>query len=306
MKIYNNITETIGNTPLVKLSRISGALNANIYAKLEFYNPTSSVKDRIAVNMIDVAEQEGLLKKGGVIIEPTSGNTGLGLAMVASARGYKLIITMPESMSIERRAILKHFGAELVLTPASEGMKGAIDNATYLTNTTPNSFMPQQFNNLANPEAHRKTTAIEILNDTDGNVDFVIAGVGTGGTITGIAQVLKEKIKDIQIVAVEPETSAVISGEPAGKHTLQGIGAGFIPEVFEKSLIDIVSKVSEEDAYENAKLVATQEGILCGISSGAALATAIELAKKPENKNKNIVVIFPDTGERYLSTILFS
>jgi len=306
MKIYKNITETTGNTPLVKLNRIEGAQNANIYAKLEFYNPTSSIKDRIAVNMINKAEETGLLKKDGVIIEPTSGNTGLGLAMVAASRGYKLIITMPESMSIERRTLLKHFGAELVLTPAETGMNGAILKAKELCEITPDSFMPQQFENITNPEIHRETTGIEIFNDTDGKVDYLISAVGTGGTITGIAQTLKEKVPNIQIVAVEPKTSAVLSGESPGKHTIQGIGAGFIPKILDTNLIDLIVKVKDKDAFENSKKVAYLEGILCGISSGAALTAAIEIANKVENKNKNIVVIFPDTGERYLSTILFS
>ncbi len=304
MSVYNNIVELVGKTPVVKLNKINGANNANLFAKLEFYNPTSSVKDRIAVNMIDMAEKDGLLKPGGTIVEPTSGNTGLGLAMVAAARGYKLIITMPKSMSLERRAILKHLGAELVLTPPELGMNGAIDEAKHICEAK-GCFMPQQFENPANPAIHKITTAVEILEDVP-NVDIFIAGVGTGGTLTGCASVLKEKNPDVKIIAIEPEDSSVLSGGNPGPHSIQGIGAGFVPKVLDKEVIDEIITISNEKAYDGAKSVAKEEGIFCGISSGAAIVAAQEVAKRAENKDKNIVIILPDTGERYISTPLFS
>ena len=305
MRIYNNISELAGNTPMVKLNRVIADSGASIYAKLEFFNPTSSVKDRIAVNMIDAAERDGLLKPGGTIIEPTSGNTGLGLAMVAASRGYRLIITMPETMSIERRALIAQLGAELVLTDGSLGMKGAIDEAIRLKDEIDGAFVPQQFSNPANPAAHVEHTAVEIWDDTEGDVDIFVAGVGTGGTITGVARGLKAKKEDVYIVAVEPTNSAVLSGEGPGKHAIQGIGAGFIPEIADTTLIDEVIKVSDEEAFDASRNLAKKEGILCGISSGAALFAAIKMANKPENNGKKIVVLLPDTGERYLSTPLF-
>lgn len=305
MNIYDDITQTVGKTPLVKLKRITPKNGAAVLAKLEFFNPTSSVKDRIAKSMIDAAERSGKLKPGGTIIEPTSGNTGLGLAMIAAVRGYKLIITMPETMSLERRIILEHFGAEVFLTPGDKGMQGAIDKAMELSAGNPDAFMPQQFENPANPEIHRLTTAEEIWNDTEGTVDIFVAGVGTGGTLTGVASVLKQKKPQISIIAVEPEKSAVLSGEKAGKHGIQGIGAGFIPGVLDISLIDETIKVSDEQSYETSRKLARCEGIFCGISSGAAAYAAIQAAKRPENISKNIVVVLPDTGERYLSTSLF-
>ena len=302
MKIYSNISDTVGNTPLVKLNRIVKNKNVNIFAKLEFFNPTSSVKDRIAVNMIDDAEANGKLKPGGTIIEPTSGNTGLGLAMVAASRGYKLIITMPETMSIERQSLMKQLGAEIVLTNGTKGMNGAISKAEKIAYDT-GAFMPQQFNNPSNPEIHYKTTGPEIWEATDGKIDIFIAGIGTGGTITGIGKYLKEKNPYIKIIGVEPKTSAVLSGEEPGKHGIQGIGAGFVPEVLDTNLLDKIIKVSDLHALSTSKELAIKEGILCGISGGAASFAALHMANK-EN-NKNIVVIIPDTGERYLSTILF-
>ncbi|MEA2012743.1 MAG: cysteine synthase A [Verrucomicrobiota bacterium] len=305
MNIYENVSKTVGSTPLVKFNRIVKDGSANIFGKLEFFNPTSSVKDRIAVEMIDTAEKDNLLKPGGLIIEPTSGNTGLGLAMVAASRGYKLIITMPESMSIERRSLIQHFGAEIILTPAKEGMKGAVQKAEELAEENKDSFMPQQFSNPANPNAHKKNTAFEIWDDTDGKIDIFIAGVGTGGTLTGVAQTLKQKNKNIRIVAIEPSTSAILSGEEARKHSIQGIGAGFVPDVLDCNLIDDIVKVSDQEAIEMSKKLAVKEGILSGISSGAAVFAAMKYAEKPQNSGKNIVVILPDTGERYLSTNLF-
>ena len=306
MKIYEDITKTTGNTPLVRLNRIKGSQNADILCKLEFFNPTSSVKDRIAVKMINVAEQKGLIKAGGTIIEPTSGNTGLGLAMVAAARGYKLIITMPDTMSVERRLLLEHLGAEVILTPGTEGMSGSVKEAQRLLDETPGAFMPQQFENEANIEAHRETTAVEIWNDTDGKVDFFVAAVGTGGTITGTASYLKEKNPGIKVVAVEPSLSPVLSGGQPGKHGIQGIGAGFVPKILNRSLVDEIITISDEDAMNTARILASSEGILCGISSGANVAAALKVAERSENKGKTFVVIICDTGERYLSTNLFS
>lgn len=304
-KIYENIIETIGNTPLVKINKIAGDSKAIILAKIESFNPLSSVKDRIGIAMIEEAEKEGKINKDTVIIEPTSGNTGVSLAFVCATKGYKLILTMPETMSIERRQLLKIFGAELVLTEGAKGMRGAVEKANELAAATKNSFVPQQFNNPANPEIHRKTTAVEILNDTDGKVDVFVAGVGTGGTITGVGEVLKKQNPDIKVVAVEPEASAILSGEMPGPHKIQGIGAGFIPEILNINVVDEIIKVSSEDAGEIARRLAKEEGILAGISSGAALWAAIEIGKRKENEGKTIVVILPDSGERYLSTWLF-
>ncbi|MCG8701770.1 MAG: cysteine synthase A [Bacteroidales bacterium] len=305
MKVANNIAELIGNTPLVKLNRVTEGLEAEIYAKLEFFNPAGSVKDRIGFAMIEAAEKEGLINKDTVIIEPTSGNTGIALAFVCAVKGYKLVLTMPESMSVERRKLLVSFGAQLELTPAAKGMKGAIERAEELAKENSNSFIPQQFQNGANPEIHRNTTALEIWNDTDGKADILVAGVGTGGTVTGVSEVLKEKKPGFKTVVVEPENSPVISGGNPGPHKIQGIGAGFIPKNLNTEIIDEVVKVANETAMETAREVIRKEGILCGISSGAAVAAAIEVAKKPENKGKIIVAVLPSTGERYLSTDLF-
>ena len=306
MNIANNITELVGNTPLVKLNCVTDGAEANVLAKLEFFNPGSSVKDRIAVAMIDAAEKAGKINKNTTIVEPTSGNTGIGLAMVCAARGYKLIITMPETMSRERRMLMRAYGAELVLTPGPEGMGGAIAKAKELAEANPDSFfIPQQFENPANPEVHRNTTAVEIWNDTDGKVDIVVAGVGTGGTITGIGEVLKAKNPNIQVVAVEPAASPVLSGGPKGPHPIQGIGAGFVPSILNTEIYDEIIQVPSEAAFETARAVGSQEGVLVGISSGAAVWAAVQLAKRPENKGKNIVVIIPSNGERYLSTPLF-
>ena len=304
MKIYKNIAETTGDTPLVQLKGTEKT-EASILGKLEFFNPTSSIKDRIGVSMIDAAEKSGELKPGGTIIEPTSGNTGLGLAMVAASRGYRLIITMPETMSLERRAIIEHLGASIHLTPGEKGMTGAVEEAEAILAKTENAFMPQQFNNPSNPEAHYNTTAPEIWRDTDGKVDIFVAGVGTGGTLTGCGKFLKEKNPDIQIVAVEPDSSAVISGETPGKHGIQGIGAGFIPGVLDTDNIDEVIKVKDDDAINRACSVARNDGILCGISSGANIFAAEQLAARPENRGKVIVTVICDTGERYLTTSLF-
>jgi cysteine synthase A len=305
MKIAENLTELIGNTPLVKLKRISGGLNATIVGKLESFNPSWSVKDRIGKAMIEDAEKDGRIKKGTVIIEPTSGNTGIALAFVSAVKGYRLILTMPETMSAERRQVLAALGAELVLTPGSEGMSGAVKKAEELARQTPNSFMPNQFKNPSNPAIHRKTTAEEIWKDTEGKVDIVVAGVGTGGTITGIAEVLKKRKPGISIIAVEPYDSPVLSGGQPGAHKIQGIGAGFIPEVLKKELLDEIIRVKYENAKEIAKRLAREEGILAGVSSAAAVWAAQELAQRDENKGKLIVVILPDLGERYLSTDLF-
>ena len=304
-KIYKDITETIGRTPLVRLNKITKVLKAKIVAKLEFFNPLSSVKDRIGVSMIEAAEKKGLIKKDTIIIEPTSGNAGISLAFVCAARGYKLILTMPDTMSLERRQLLALFGAELVLTPGSEGMKGAVKKAEELVRKTPNSFMPQQFKNPANPEIHRRTTAEEIWSDTDGRVDILVAGVGTGGTITGVAEVIKKRKPEFKAIAVEPKDSPILSGGEPGPHKIQGIGAGFVPDVLRMDLVDEVIQVSNEDAAKTARRLAKEEGLFVGISSGAAVWAAIEIAKKKENKGKLIVVILPDTGERYLSTELF-
>ncbi|MGB9642719.1 MAG: cysteine synthase A [Candidatus Ratteibacteria bacterium] len=305
MKIFKDITETIGNTPLVRLNRITQGINATVLAKLESFNPLSSVKDRIGVAMIEDAEKKGILKKDSVIIEPTSGNTGIALAFVAASKGYKLILTMPETMSIERRKLLSIFGAELVLTPGSEGMAGAVKKAEELAKKIPDAVILQQFKNPANPEIHRKTTAEEIWNDTDGKVDILVSGVGTGGTITGVAEVIKKRKKSFRAIAVEPEASPVLSGGTPGPHKIQGIGAGFIPDVLNMKIVDEVIRVKEEDAGEITRKLARLEGILAGISSGAACWAALEVAKRKESENKTIVVILPDTGERYLSTWLF-
>lgn len=304
-RIYKDITRTIGNTPLVQLNRITEGTNATVLAKIESFNPLSSVKDRIGIAMIEDAERQGILHKDSVIIEPTSGNTGIALAFVAAAKGYRLILTMPETMSIERRQLFKIFGAELVLTEGPKGMRGAVEKADELTKTTPNSIILQQFNNPANPEIHRRTTAEEIWNDTDGKVDILVSGVGTGGTITGITEVIKQRKKTFKAIAVEPEASPVLSGGKPGPHKIQGIGAGFVPQVLNKEIIDEIIKVKDADAGVTARQLAKLEGILGGISSGAALWAALEVTKRPENAGKTIVVILPDTGERYLSTWLF-
>ena len=307
-KIYKSADELIGKTPLLELSHIEEklGLKAKIVAKLEYFNPAGSVKDRVAKAMIDDAEKKGLLKKGSVIIEPTSGNTGIGLASVAAARGYRIIIVMPETMSVERRQIMKAYGAELVLSDGAKGMKGAIAKAEELAREIPDSFIPGQFVNPANPQAHFDTTGPEIYEDTDGNIDYFVAGVGTGGTITGVGKYLKSKLPAVKVVAVEPATSAVLSTGVAGPHKIQGIGAGFVPDVLDTKIYDEIIPVANEDALATGKLIGKSEGVLVGISSGAAVWAAIELAKKPENEGKTIVVLLPDTGDRYLSTPLFA
>ena len=308
MKTYDRITDLIGGTPLLKLTNYNrlNSLGATIYGKLEYFNPAGSVKDRIAKAMIDDAETKGILKPDSVIIEPTSGNTGIGLAAVAAARGYRIILTMPETMSIERRNLLKAYGAELVLTEGAKGMKGAIEKAHEIAAEIPHSFIPSQFTNVANPEAHRRTTGPEIWEDTDGKVDIFVAGVGTGGTISGVGQYLKEKNPAVRIVAVEPAGSPVLSQGTSGPHKIQGIGAGFVPDTMDTAVYDEIIAVDNEDAFDTGRTLARKEGLLVGISSGAAVWAATELAKRPENKGKIIVALLPDTGERYLSTPMFS
>ncbi len=312
MKIYNHITELIGNTPLVRLHRLNEGAGADILLKLEFFNPASSVKDRIGVSMIEDAEARGLLTKDSVIIEPTSGNTGIALAFVCAAKGYRCILTMPETMSMERRLLLKGYGAEIVLTPGGEGMRGAISEAERIAERTPHAFIPQQFKNLANPAIHRKTTAEEIWNDTDGKVDILVSAIGTGGTITGVAEVIKQRNPSFRTVGVEPAESPVLTQTRnheeihPGKHQIQGIGAGFVPDVLQLDLVDEIIQVSSEESIKWARRCAREEGILVGISSGAALNAAVQVAKRPENKGKTLVVIIPSNGERYLSTALFA
>jgi len=305
MRIYGDITETIGGTPLVRLGRVAGGLGAAVVAKLESFNPLGSVKDRIGVSMIEAAERAGLIREGTVVLEPTSGNTGIALAFACAARGYKLVLTMPDTMSVERRSLLQALGAELVLTPGSEGMSGAVRKAEEMAERDNRYFVPQQFKNPANPEIHRRTTAEEIWQDTDGGVDVLVAGVGTGGTITGIAQAIKSRKESFRVVAVEPSASPILSGGQPGPHKIQGIGAGFVPEVLEVSLVDEVVQVTDGEAAEMARRLAREEGILGGISSGAATRAALRVAARPESEGKLIVVILPDTGERYLSTDLF-
>jgi cysteine synthase A len=306
MKIANDVTELIGNTPLVKLNRLTADSGAIVAAKLEYFNPSHSVKDRIGVSMVDAGEKAGLITKDTVLIEPTSGNTGIALAFVAAARGYKLVLVMPDTMSKERRMLLRAYGAELILTPGSEGMPGAIRKAEEIAATDKKYFMPQQFKNAANPEIHRKTTAEEIWRDTDGQVDFVVSGVGTGGTITGVGEVLKSRKPSLKIIAVEPDASPVLSGGTKAPHVIQGIGAGFVPDVLNTQIYDEIIRVKNDDALATAREMATREGLLVGISSGAATWAALQVAARPENKGKLIVVIIPSFGERYLSTALFA
>ncbi|MFC1616756.1 cysteine synthase A [Candidatus Margulisiibacteriota bacterium] len=305
MKCAQNILQLIGNTPLVRINKITENLNCSIYAKLESFNPLSSVKDRLGMALIEDGEKAGKISKDTVIIEPTSGNTGIGLAYVCAVKGYKLILTMPETMSIERRKLLQMLGAEIVLTIGDKGMKGAIEKASEIAAKIGNAYIPQQFENPANPEIHKKTTAKEIWDDTEGKIDIFVAGVGTGGTITGVGEFLKSKNPEIKIIAVEPASSAVLSGGCIGPHRIQGIGAGFIPKVYNKDIVDRIIPVSDENAISMAKKLAKEEGILVGISSGAAMWAALEIGKKAENSGKNIVTIFPDSGERYVSTLLF-
>ena len=306
MRIANDITELVGNTPLVRIRKVTDGAGAEVAAKLEFFNPANSVKDRIGVAMIDAAQEAGLIGPDTIVVEPTSGNTGIALAMVCAARGIKIVLTMPETMSMERRMLLRGYGAELILTPGPEGMGGAIAKATELAASDPKYFMPQQFMNAANPAIHRVTTAVEIWNDTDGQVDILVAGVGTGGTITGVGQALKERKPELQVIAVEPAASPVLSGGPKGPHPIQGIGAGFIPAILDTDVYDEVIGVQADDAMAMARRAATEEGLLVGISSGAALWAAREVAQRPENAGKLIVVIIPSFGERYLSTALFA
>lgn len=306
VEIPASIIGIVGSTPLVRLERIGKGLEVNLLAKLEFQNPLGSVKDRIGVAMIEAAEQNGLIRSDTLIVEPTSGNTGIALAFVCAAKGYRLLLTMPETMSLERRKLLKHLGAELVLTPGPQGMKGAIQKAQEIVSQTPGAYMPDQFSNPANPDIHRKTTALEIWDGTEGAVDILVSGVGTGGTITGVAEVIKSRKPSFRAIAVEPATSAVLSGGSPGPHKIQGIGAGFVPEVLNRSIIDEVITVANEDAFETARDVAKKEGILCGISSGAAVWAALQVARRPESRGKTIVAIIPSTGERYLSTDLFT
>ncbi|MDW7731972.1 MAG: cysteine synthase A [Methanolobus sp.] len=303
-RIYEDIAKTVGKTPLVRLNRITEGCHAIVVAKVESFNPLSSVKDRIALNMIETAEKNGKMNKDTVVIEPTSGNTGIGLAFVCAAKGYRLILTMPETMSVERRKIMGMLGAEIILTPGAKGMTGAIEEAEKMAEEMPNSFVPHQFMNPANPEIHRRTTAEEIWTDTDGAIDILVAGVGTGGTITGVAEVIKSRKPDFRAIAVEPEESPVLSGGKPGPHKIQGIGAGFVPDVLNTGIIDEIIKVSNEDSFETARQLAKKEGILAGISSGAAIHAALEVARRKENEGKLIVVVLPDTGERYLSTPL--
>lgn len=305
-RIFENIADTIGNTPLVRLRKVTEGVGATVLAKLEYFNPAGSVKDRIGYSMIKDAEERGILKPDTVIVEPTSGNTGIALAFVAAAKGYRCILVMPDTMSLERRKLLKAYGADLVLTPGTEGMKGAIAKAKEIVETTPNAWMPQQFENPANPEIHRNTTAEEVWRDTEGQVDIFIGGVGTGGTITGVASVIKERKPGFQAIAVEPTESPVISGGKPGPHKIQGIGAGFVPANLHTNLLDETIQVSSEQAVAMARRLAKEEGILCGISSGAAVHAAVEVAKRPENAGKTIVVVLPSTGERYLSSVLFA
>jgi cysteine synthase A len=306
MRIANDVTQLIGNTPLVRLRRLTEGAKADVVAKLEYYNPAHSVKDRIGVSMIDAAEKEGKIKPDTIILEPTSGNTGIALAFVCAARGYKLVLTMPETMSKERRVLLKAYGAKLILTPGSEGMPGAIKRAEDLAAGDPRYFIPQQFKNPANPEIHRKTTAEEIWRDTDGKVDFLVAGIGTGGTITGIGEVIKARKPSFKAIAVEPDASAVLSGGPKGPHPIQGIGAGFVPEILNTKIYDEIIRVKNDDAFATARRAAREEGLLVGISSGAAIWAAVDVARRKENAGKLIVVIVPSFGERYLSTALFA
>ncbi len=305
MTLYSNIAGILGQTPMVRLNRIAEGVKADVYAKLEFFNPLGSIKDRIGVGMIEAAEKEGLIGPETTIIEPTSGNTGIALAYICAARGYRLMLTMPETMSLERKKLLAHLGAELVLTPGDKGMNGAIARAREILSENPDFYMPDQFSNPANPEIHRKTTAQEIWSDTDGKVDIFVAGVGTGGTITGVSQVIKQRKRSFRAVAVEPADSPVLSGGGPGPHKIQGIGAGFVPDVLDQSVIDEVITVSNNDAFRTARLLASSEGLLCGISSGAAVHAALAVASRPESEGKCIVTILPSTGERYISTPLF-